>query len=73
MQAIVAVAPGPGQVSLQCPLIHPRLENLSIFEPGHNKNAGLSYRNMTGFVNPLLQRCNSLIVRDAYSLIRHLV
>ena len=48
MQASVAVAPGPGQVPLQCPLIHPRLENLSIFEPEHNKNAGLSYRNMTG-------------------------
>lgn len=39
MQASVAVAPDPGQVSLQCPLIPPRLENLSTFEPGHDKNA----------------------------------
>jgi len=57
MQASVAVAPDQsGQVSLQWPLIPPRLENLSTFEPGHNKNAGLSYRSMTGVVNPLLQR-----------------
>ena len=74
MQASVAVAPDQsGQVSLQCPSIPPRLENLSTLEPGHHKNAGLNYRSMTGVVNHLLQRRNSLIVRDAYSFIRHLV
>jgi hypothetical protein len=41
MQASVAVAPDQsGQVSLQYPLIPPRLESLSTFEPGHNKNSG---------------------------------
>jgi hypothetical protein len=37
-------------------LIPPRLEHLSTPEPEHTKNAGLSYRNITGEVNPLLQR-----------------
>jgi hypothetical protein len=39
MQTSIAVAPDPGQVSLQRPLIPPRFENLSTFEPGHHKNA----------------------------------